>query len=117
MDTTETRGFLNDAQRKALADIVVRRFDQRIALADEKTEEILRQIEKTLARPFDVEKIDVEIKRFRGLVDSMEARKRDLGLVQTLSARRDAIEQAVWLAATVEEAQRLVASIDVKEAA
>lgn len=104
--------LINDAQRGALAQIVVRRFNQRISVAQQAADEITAQIDKALAKPFDPEKAEAEIKRFRTLVDNLEARKRDLTQVQTLSSERDAIEQAVWLAATVDEAQRLVACLE-----
>lgn len=104
--------LINDAQRAALAAIVVRRYGHRIAVAQEKVDEIGDQIEKALSKPFDQAKPDEEIKRFRRLLDNLEARKRDLSLVRTLSEERDAIEQAVWLAATVEEAQLLVVRVE-----
>jgi len=110
--------LINDAQRQALAQIVVRRFNQRITVAEDAAAEIEQQIDKALSKPFDREKADAEIRRFRGLVDNLEARKHDLALVQTLSAERDRVEQSIWLAATVDEAQRLVARTeDTKEAA
>lgn len=104
--------LINDAQREALAGIVVRRFSHRIAAAQEAADQIGEQIDKALSKPFDQSKPEDEIKRFRKLVDNIEARKRDLGQVRTLSEERDAIEQAVWLAADVEEAKRLVARVD-----
>jgi hypothetical protein len=109
--------LINDAQREALAEIVVRRYDRRIEVAQEGMIEISAQIEKALAKPFDCEKLEAEIKRFRTLVDNLEARKRELTLVQTLTAERDTTEQGVWLAATVEEAQRLVARVEAPQEA
>ena len=100
--------LINDAQRSALAQIVVRRFNHRIDIAQSTIDEITLQIEKAIAKPFDADKLDAEIKRFRTLVDNLEVRKRELSLVQTLRSERDTVEQGIWLAATVEEAQRLV---------
>ena len=104
--------LINDAQRTALANIVVRRYESRIVVARQTVDEITLQIEKALAKPFDADKVDAEIKRFRTVADNLEARKRELNLVQTLSTERDATEQSIWLAATVEEAQRLVTRAD-----
>ena len=117
METTQSTEQLNDAQRGALAAIIVRRYDERIEAARERASEILDSIEKSLARPFDPEKVESEIRRFRGFADSLEARKRDLNLVRTLIAERDEREQRIWLTKTVDEAHKLIDEATAKEAA
>lgn len=117
METTTTEKPLNDAQRGALAGIIVRRYDDRIEAAEARAGEIRENIEKSLARPFDPEKVEAEIKRFRAFADSLEARKRELNLVRTLIAERDEREQRIWLANTVEEAHKLIDEASGKEAA
>ena len=136
METSNGSGRLNNAQRKALAQIVVRRFDERLDAAKRAEEQLEREITQELFRKFGIATVDGEITRLEAQIKNLKERKEELGFdknydgtyrirggqakelleakvssrslaIRTLKDERNSAEQDVWLATTVDEAKEI----------
>jgi hypothetical protein len=147
MDTTQQEQRINNAQRGALAEIVRKRFEERIEAARQAENQLEQQIAQELARKFGIASIDAQIERLEKEVKNLQQRKEELGFtkhyegdryriaggrakalleakvksrsvaVRDLRLVQSTTEQQIWLATTVEQAQQLVDEAEGKKAA
>lgn len=139
--TTETGTRLNNAQRKALADIVGRQLDGRVSDARAAESKLEAEIIGEIADRFKIGSLDSEIERLEKQIKNLNARKEELGFrnrygggyeiaggearklletklrnrstaITTLEQRKDVIQRNIWLATTVEQAQGLANDAD-----
>jgi hypothetical protein len=79
MDTTTQGVRLNNAQRKALVEIVARRFDERIDAARQTEKELEKQITVEIAKKFGLSAINAELERLDRQMDNLRDRRKELG--------------------------------------
>ena len=132
---------LNNAQRKALADIVEKRLGTKVDQAREREHALEQQIVGKLVKRFKVdaiqnqmEKLEQDIANLKKLRDDLgfergyageftvtggEAKKlletevKELSLaIRRLEDLRDVLKQGLWLAETVEEARKVIQQVE-----
>jgi hypothetical protein len=137
MDTTESQGRLNNAQRKAIVEIVGKRFAARVDAARQAEEQLERQITSELTKKFGLGAIEAEIERLEKQIKNLRERREELGFdkrytgdwyikggrakalleakvknrslaVRRLNELQTRTEQQVWLAATIAEVDELL---------
>lgn len=137
MNTTESQGRLNNAQRKAIVEIVGKRFAARVDAARQAEEQLERQITQELGKKFGLSAIGAEIERLEKQIKNLRERREELGFdtrysgdwyikggrakalleakvknrslaVQRINELQTRTEQQIWLAQTVAEADEIL---------
>lgn len=137
---TETR-LLNNAQRKALAEIVEKRLGSKATAAREREQALEEEIVGKLVRRFKVDAIQNQIVKLGKEIKQLERLRDDLGFsvaygdelritggeakklleaevkgnslaIRQLEDARDVLKQGIWLAETVEEARKVIQQVE-----
>lgn len=132
---------LNNAQRKALAEIIEKRINGRLELARQNEAKLQQQLTAEIAQHFKIDAIKVEILRLQKLQKNLERRLEEIGFdqdyqgnlliargaaqkllkvklesrslaIRSLEGVRDVLKQRVWLAQTVEDVKRVSEDLD-----
>ena len=132
---------LNNAQRKALADIVERRVERKTKIARQEEHGLTRRITLTIVKRLKADSIQTRIEVLRKEIESLEKARSELGFychrggeltirggqarqmleeqvhensltLRSLEEMRDGLKQAIWLAETTDEARAVVSNVD-----
>ena len=132
---------LNNAQRKALADIVEKRLGTKATAAREAERELEQKLTREIATRFQVDSIQAEIDKHEAQIENLKQARRSLGFkvgydeqleivdgkvrrllesgvqansltIRALEDKQDELQQGIWLAQTVEEAKAVVQQIE-----
>lgn len=133
--------LLNNAQRKALSDIIERRLGSKTERAREKERELESEIIAKLVKRFKVDAIQNQIEKLNKDIKNLEKMRDDLGFekeydgtfrimsgepkklleaevkenslaIRNLEDRQDILTQSIWLAETADEAKQLIQELE-----
>lgn len=79
MNTTESQGRLNNAQRKAIVEIVGKRFAARVDAARQAEEQLERKITQELAKKFGLQAINDQVANLTKQLENLKERRDELG--------------------------------------
>lgn len=132
---------LNNAQRKALAEIVEKRLGTKADQAREREHALEQQIVGKLVKRFKVDAMQSQIEKLEQDIANLKKLRNDLGFetgyagefsvtggeakqlletevkehslaIRQLEDLRDVLKQGVWLAETVEEARKVIQQVE-----
>lgn len=132
---------LNNAQRKALAEIVEKRLGSKADRAREREQDLEKEIVGKLVQRFKVDSIQSQIQKFEQDIEHLKKLRTDLGFdtgylgeftvtggqakklleqevkehsvaIRRLEDTRDVLKQAIWLAETVEQARTVIQQVE-----